>query len=539
MSRPNPFVLTVFLAAFVALFGGFSVLQGGLYLDAHEGDSYHHLEILYRMAEGQRAHFDFMTPLGILAFLPVSWLMEAGQSAGMAFLWAQLAVASVLLLPTVYAAQSRLPRRAAYVFGAFTLGLAMALTYGGPQPGVSISMHYNRWAWSATFIVLALVFLPSRGRSIALLDGVFTGALMVAILATKITFFVALMPPILLALFWKRQFGTVFWAIIGGLAVLGALTVHLGVDHWQGYFRDLMTALGNEVRPFVGVPLNDIVAGPRFIGGTIVGILAVLVLRHSEQQKEGIILLVLLGAFFYITYQNFGNDPKWLMFLPFALVALRPAFGQYAMAGVDLSDVASRLTVAAVALFLPSFVNLALSPLSHAGAQTAKFLPMLPETQNADIFIRADRAHTMTAERYLDETSSVWSRYSEDAGRGDPIAAGGVTLEHCEIFAGSRAHFVEIVRDLEQAGIPDGTQILAADVLSSFWLFSGFAPLQGGAPWYYGNLSGLENADYVLVPKCPFLSSLTRIMLRQIDDADISLTLERASDLYLLLRPEG
>ena len=68
MSRPNPFVLAAGLLLFVAVFGGLPLLKGGLYLDAHEGDSYHFLDILLRIDAGLVPHVDFPTPLGILAF---------------------------------------------------------------------------------------------------------------------------------------------------------------------------------------------------------------------------------------------------------------------------------------------------------------------------------------------------------------------------------------------------------------------------------------------------------------------------------------
>ena len=93
MGRSNRIVLALEFLAFIALFGGASVAQGGLYLDTHEGDTYHLLDILLRMEMGQTPHLDFMTPIGFLAFLPIVLLLKVEFSIGMSILWAQIAVA--------------------------------------------------------------------------------------------------------------------------------------------------------------------------------------------------------------------------------------------------------------------------------------------------------------------------------------------------------------------------------------------------------------------------------------------------------------
>ncbi|MBT8425172.1 MAG: hypothetical protein KJO67_09370, partial [Silicimonas sp.] len=177
MSRPNPYILTGLLLVFIAVFGGLTVLQDGLYLDTHEADTYHHLDILFRMEDGAYPHRDFVSPIGVLAFLPVVFLMKSGLSAGMAFLWAQVAVALILWPAVSYGAATRLSRGPAYAFGLLVLGLVLALTYGGADAGVSISMHYNRWAWAVSFAMLLLAILPPLGRPAPVLDGVLIGAL--------------------------------------------------------------------------------------------------------------------------------------------------------------------------------------------------------------------------------------------------------------------------------------------------------------------------------------------------------------------------
>ncbi|MDD9977951.1 MAG: hypothetical protein OXQ30_09510 [Boseongicola sp.] len=76
--------------------------------------------------------------------------------------------------------------------------------------------------------------------------------------------------------------------------------------------------------------------------------------------------------------------------------------------------------------------------------------------------------------------------------------------------------------------------MFTTDILTAFWLFGPFDPLQDGAPWYYGDLSGIENANYVLVPKCSFVDRVFGIMLDELNAADLDLVLVRNNELYAL-----
>lgn len=535
MSRPNPYLLSSVLLAFVCLYGGFSVMQGGLYLDTHEADTYHLLDILFRMKSGLQPHVDFVTPIGVLAFLPVVLFMKSAFGVGISILLAQVTVALALWPFVAYAAASRLSRGMAYAFGLITLGLVLALTYGGAESGASISMHYNRWAWAISFTLLVLSILPPKGARRPLLEGILIGALASALLLIKVTYFASLLPVVAIAILWRGERGTFFVALGTGVIAVLAVALMFGVSHWTGYLADLVNVAGSRVRPQAGVPFSDIAGGPAYVGGSIVAILSVLLLRRSGREREAILLFLLLPAFLYITYQNFGNDPLWLLLLPALLLTLAPVRGQLQLWSIDAADGAIWLSIAALAMIFPSMVNLTLSPVNHAAIRSASFLPMLPERpEDRDIFIRQDRANTMTAEVYLDQTSPVWAKYATDAGREPELTIGGLTLVQCGLFAGSRAFLVEIAADLKNAGIPAGSQFFTTDSLTVFWLFGPFEPLEKGAPWYYGGLSGLENADYVLVPKCSFVSAYRRIIVEDLKAANVSLDLVRDTELYAL-----
>ena len=217
------------------------------------------------------------------------------------------------------------------------------------------------------------------------------------------------------------------------------------------------------------------------------------------------------------------------------MMALRPAAGTRVVNGVDMRTALTMTSLAAVMIFSTSAFTLAMSPLRQFAQAIDRYDPMLPALPgHQDILVRKDRAYTLTAEINLDQPTSVWGKYRTLADRPDPPTLGGVTFPHCEILAGTSAWFNEISADLVAAEIPAGSQIFTTDILTAFWLFVPFEPLQNGAPWYYGNLSGIENADYVLVPKCNFVARVYGIMLRELDDADLTLTLVRDNELYAL-----
>ena len=539
MSRTNPFVLSIELIVFIALFGGFSLAQGGLYLDTHEVDTYHLLDILFRMELGHKIHVDFVTPIGLFAFLPIVEFMKAGYGVGTSLLLSQIAVAVILLPFVVYVSSTRLSRGAGYAFSFLVLGLVLALAYGEVRTGVSMSMHYNRWAWSLSFVVLAIALLDTKTTPRPVLDGIIVGVISAALLLIKATFFVSLVPVLALAFLMAGRRDALLAALVAGSAALAAVTLVYGVAHWTGYLADLLTVANSTVRPYAGVGLNQLIAGPERVGPFLVVVAAGFLLRGTGHGRAGLLLLLLIPAFLYITFQNFGNDPKWILFVAILLVALRPPKGQFQIRKFDLASVSNALSIAAVALYFPALFPMAISPLTHAAIKSPSFIPMLPaQPDDQDIFMRRDRAHTITAQVHLDRTIESWAKYSEDGQRLPNPTIGGVEINFCDLLAGTRATLIEFTADLQAANIPAGSQILSTGILSQFWLFGPYAPLQNGSPWYYGGLTGLENADYVLVPKCSMASGLIALFSAEFEEAGVELKVVRNNDLYALFEIE-
>jgi hypothetical protein len=120
--------------------------------------------------------------------------------------------------------------------------------------------------------------------------------------------------------------------------------------------------------------------------------------------------------------------------------------------------------------------------------------------------------------------------------RDEPPVFKGETLPICSVELGLPMVMDAMVRDLEGAGLAQGKSLFAADVFSSHWLFGALEPMDQGAPWYYGGLPGIEDADYLLVPLCPVVQEVQRQILETIEERGdaISMTEIRCTELYIL-----
>ncbi|MBT8414043.1 MAG: hypothetical protein KJO30_06910 [Boseongicola sp.] len=535
MSRPNPLILLAILMVTLVGSAWFGLRPGALLISAHEGDTYHLLDILFRMEQGLVPHNDFMTPLGILSFLPIELFLTRGFGIGQAILWSQVLVASALFPAIFYTAWSRLTPKTGYFFGWLTVTLVLALSFGGSEPGLSISMHYNRWAWAIGFVVILLAFAPARGREMPVIDGLLLGLGLSLFVFLKVTFFVALLPGIALILLLKKRWTVITTAVVtGALAALVALYL-AGFEFCLRYIGDLLTVSGSEVRPHAGTPFVELLSQSSTIATTAVGLIIYILISRAGHLEEAFGLLLLLPGCFFITYQNFGNDPKWLVPMIALMLVLRPQPGDRVVYGMDIHTGLTAISTAAILLFMPSAMTLAMSPLRHSAQDITKYEPMLPALPaHADIMVRSDRAKTMTAQVELDLPGSPWFKYRDVAGRTEPESLFGVPLPACELKAGTLAWFNEISADLVKADLPSKSQLFVTDIIAGFWLFGDFAPLQDGAPWYYGNLSGMENADYVLAPKCGFVPRARTLMLDELEASEFLLSPIRDNELYVL-----
>jgi len=537
MSRPNPVVLFGFLVSILALLGGLAVLKGGLFIAKHEADTLHLVQIVFRMNAGEWPHLDFMTPLGVLAYAPIAFFTWLGAGIGHAILYAQIAVGALLLPFAWWAGISRLSRGLAYLFGGLVMVLCVAIAFGTAEQTISISMHYNRWAWAISFVAIVLAVVPPTGRARPLVDGIVIGLCLAALALIKVTYFIAFAPAIVLALAFRKDWRAMVWALVAGLAVVAVVTFVAGIGFWLAYVRDLLQVARSDVRPQPGLLFSSVLLYSAYLGATVMATLGAVLYRQTKEDAAGYALLVLLPGFVYVTYQNFGNDPQWLPLLAILLLAMRPRQAQHNRWGWDIRK---GMEIAAIALFAmaaPSYINMATSPIRQMTFHTEKYEPILMQDGlHADLQLPIVRARRVDATKPLAGEGSGLEPLREGADREDMGTLLGEPLPYCTLTLGLPGWTKAIVTDLEQAGFANGKRLFIADMFSSHWLFGNLKPLIHGAPWYYGGLPGFDSADYVLVPLCPAVAKARKQILDAIAARDdVTLKEIRRTPLYILL----
>lgn len=522
MSTNKGKFLAAFMAGLMGLYAFVLLNKGGLYISKHEGDTLHLLQMLLRMGQGDWPHLDFVTPIGVLAFAPISAFLKAGWGIGLAIQAGQLLVAAVLFLPTWWVAKTRFDSGWAYLFAATILIFTTALVYGEVDDSVSISMHYNRWAWALSFLAITTAILPARDAPSQRMDGFVIGLAIAAMAMIKITYFAAFFIPVLIGLFARGAGRTALYALLTGLVTVALVTLWIGTPViWLAYLRDLLNVATSDVRPQPGRDFSYVVSAPAYLGGSLIALLAVIFLRQSGRMTEGLVLLLLLPGFFYVTFQNFGNDPQWLWLLGLLLIALRPSGPLFNGFGWDLQKAITYSAIAAFAFATPSFMNLAASPFRHFATDVEKYAPLMPGSGvNEDLQTYAPRASRVDVRRALDGPETLFADLYDDEAREDTnVTFKGRDLEYCSLELGMVVWFRAVSQDIaDWSG--GGKALFSADLLSSYWLYADLAPLKGGAPWYYGDLSGIENADYLLVPTCPLSADTRKKILDEVSGQD-------------------
>ena len=525
MNRIHAGKFVLYLIAVVVVFSAMLLAKGGLYLNRHEGDALHLIDIVRRMGLGQWPHLDFVTPLGVAAFWPMAAFVKAGFGVGMSILLAQIAVATALILPVFYVAKTRMTTEIAYAFGAVVLIMTLALVHGEMGDDVSVSMHYNRWAWAFAFLAVPLaVFTPREGGS-QIIDGLILGLAMSFFILGKVTYGVAFAPGLVLALALRRAWGAMGVGVLVVVLCLLIPTVLEGIGFWQAYIGNLLQVIGSNIRPRAGVDWSTLLTGPRFVVGNLVLLASIYVLRKGERPDLGLVLIVLAPAFIYVTYQNWGNDPKWLALLALILV----------LAGSDMQH--RVLAIVAAALIAPSFWNMAVSPLRHLKQTNEGFVAIFEDAPHNDVFTQSARVNRVQERGTVTFTDPQFLALNEFADMVEDEQFQGITYPSCRQELGLLGVMRDVAADLRDFGLGDDAKIFATDTFGGLWMFGGFEPLQGGAPWYYGQLSGFDSATHILVPTCPITPRAFGAIIGELNALE-ELELEelRRTELYTLYR---
>lgn len=535
MSKPQSLKFFVFLCAVLAVYAGATLAKGGLFVGSYEVDTAHLLDLAFRLAGGQQPHVDFVTPLGVLSYAPVALLLSLGQGAGHALMYSQLLVAACLIPALWWGLSSRLSTGWAYFLGFYAVVMVVALAQGQTVTHVTLAMHYNRWAWAVAYVVIVVAVLPPEHRRNALADGMIIGLGMAFLALTKATYFVAFAPAVLLALILRRSFVAMGFAALSGVGAMVLVTVFAGIGFWAAYAGDLLAVARSDVRPYPNKPFLDLLRMPSYIGGTLTVLIAVILLRQARQQYMGLMLLVLAPAFFYVTFQNFGNDPQWLMLAMILVLAARPAAGLINSFGWDLRQALGFAAVALGAFASPAAVNMIFSPKIHFGAEIADHTPFFPtRPEHGDLWGENTRSYELKAKVGLNIPAAA-PAIAAQAPEQELTVLNGETLPGCEISAGAVGFFSSLAEELNAAGYGPDDAILVTDIVNVIWMFGDLSPLRGGGPWYYGGAPGLEHANYVLVPMCPYRMAERDRILGEIAARNITLTEAYRSDAFILL----
>ncbi|MBJ3761263.1 hypothetical protein ILP92_00665 [Maribius pontilimi] len=537
MNGANPIRMALWCAGLIALFSGLALMKGGLFADRYEGDMLHLVEIILRVADGQIPHVDFMTPIGVLAVWPIALFVEQGYGVGIAVHLGQLLVALVIAPLTVWVACSRFSGVLAMGYVLLVMVFALALVHGEAIPNISMSMHYNRWAWALAFVMLPVGLLPPLRQS-ATLDALALGLPMAALVLIKVTYVVALAPGLIVMLAARREYR----ALLGGIAVtlvaLALFTAVMGFDYWAAYVGDILATSRSEIRAHPGQKLDQVLTGPLFLGGHLLALIAIVMLRRAGLHVLGLGLMAFLPGFIFITYQNFGNDPQWMLIAGLAILMSIGSLRPDPDARWDRRTILAMVSVGMLAASAPSFFNLAYSPMRHYSEDTTAFTTVFPRSdQHDDFFTDTRRVFQVNMQIAGEDAVTDFRRFADLAERPPVTMVNGEVLEECSLHNGLIAWFDTAARQLEDIGLGDDAHVLVADLLSALWMYSDhLSSLRGGAPWRYGGAPGIEDASHVLVPLCAINSKTRAAIMTSIDEAGYPLTEVARTELFILLK---
>lgn len=486
-----------------------------------------------RMADGEIPHLDFMTPIGILGFAPLALFLKLGSAAGQAAVLANLLVCVVLLPATWWVGISRLGPRMAYMFGAIIIVLTTAMVHGDGSSQIGFSMYYNRWAWAVAFIILAiLLFQPKTGRANQWIDPLIIGLGMAMLALTKMSFFVPLVPAVIVILLAQKQYQLAVRSIVMGALVAVIVVLWLGIDFIFAYADDLLTvASGGAGRDFPGLDITGVLADPALISATFVLLASAIFFRKTGRMHQGLVMLILTPVFVYITFQNWGNDPKWLFFVVLYLAANLPDINRKPFMGMPSRQVGIVLTTIAATAAVPSFASLLSSTPRSAFANFEKAAKIPLNDNLADLW--------MPQNRILISNQTIGFIDQSAPDDTDVILINGVALQECQAVDGYIAYANAMAKELDNQADLTGKQVLVADVLNIVWMMGDTLRVDGGPVWYYNDKSGFDAAEYFLVPRCALRPNSRESMVEHMLETGWGLEPAYASelmDLYKIVR---
>tara|TARA_R110000850_G_scaffold102545_1_gene211860 strand:+ start:738 stop:2294 length:1557 start_codon:yes stop_codon:yes gene_type:complete len=507
----------LFLLVVLAIVGIAMGLPTRVAIEQHEGDLFHMIDAGLRLQAGEIPHLDFMTPLGILSIAPMALFLSLGFAGGKAALLSNLLVA-ILITPVLWwVGQTRMEGKMRFFFGASMLILVSALTYGGGSVSTSLSMYYNRWSWAVVFILLvAILWRAPEGEKPYKL-GLLTGIGLSLLALTKMTFFIAFAPPIAIMLVVQRRYRVAGIASLVGGIVLIATTLAFGPAFWVSYAQDLFQVAFNSQRSQPGENLLAVFSAPRFLAGTASIVAAIIWLRKTGQEQMGLFLLLLLPAFAFTTWQNWGNDPKWLFLVGLVVVAKLRVVSRAREQGAIIA------TIAFVAL-APTMTTLTVSLPRGVFAEWERFGRIVDAGPISDIWLVKDR---------LNSADVIMPALGLEGDTPERVFL-GAEIPNCRVYDGLVRLAVAYAQQIARRPEAAGAGIFLADLVNIMPLISDQRRLKGGAPWYYGGDSGFADMDFVVIPKCPMNADARDKAMDALEASDVQLELvEETPQMFL------
>lgn len=491
---------------------------GHLAITGHEVDVFHATEAAIRLSMGQLQHVDFMTPLGVLAFKPIALFLDMGFGISTANMAGNILIGAVFLPFLVWVGARRLGGALGIAFGVLTLIMITAVVYGGDTSTVSMSMYYNRWGWAAVFIIAALLLLPDLGDTKRpRIDGAIVGLMLGFLLLLKITFFMVLAPATALILIIDRDWQRLFSCILAGVVVcLAATLVFGGLEFWRHYLLDLIFVTDTEVRPRPGKEFTEVLALPSFFPGTFCLLAAIVGLRKSGFARDGLVLFLLAPGFAYITYQNWGNDTKWLIPLGLSCFVWSRHMAEKRIYGWEGRTYFLVLGAVSLALIAPSFVNMTTSPVRNMAASGDRYVSVMRDPLHSGLIIERKRSYYAEARVLIESVSDPEPHEDEEAP--EPLRLGDFLISKCTLKTGYYGLMRQMGDDLAAAGYADKSLALV-DVANPLPLISSIKRLNYASPWYYGGTREAEEAEFLVVPKCPISHPTFRAYLNDLNEA--------------------
>ncbi len=496
----GPWIWAVLPAlAVFALIAAAQLSIGALHVVEYTGDNAYIMDVTARIALGQVPHVDFGLHLGALPFV----LMAVVDSLlpGQAFLVAQSLFVAAHLVVAVWIVRTRLPLISGGLLMLAIVLHGMAIT-GPAAPEVSMVVFYNRWAWVTAYLLLVAMLLDPQGGGRGWFDAGVIGGLAFVLFATKITFFVALIPIGLIRYISLGRLGEVGAA---GIVFAALLCAGLLADPmiWVGYVRDLLWVADNPIRPAPGFGFVEMLTVPGLVPYSLAYVSCLALVWISLGARMALFFALAAVALAFVQYQNHGNMPFWVLALAVFAWAVPNRFGVSGAVRILWVVMALLLTGLGARLLYPMTLG---TVVNRIAATTDNYRPFLGGTVAMD-GIRFTNAN------FAAETVSILSDEVPI-----PPLADATECDHGALWVGHFLAQAEIIK-----GLPG--PVFVTDAMTPHWMAAGQAPLVGAAPWNYGSLRGLENAEFVLVPTCAIKMNYKREILRALVREDVPLQL--------------